>query len=385
MSMYRFGYVFGKFSIALLLGCLFLGQANAGQTVTITDLAGRSVEINVPVEKLILGEGRYLPSLAILDRKDPTQRVVGMMGEFEKYDPASYGQYSRRYPRLDNIPRIGGSNSSSFSLEQALSVAPDVAFFGLSSGHGPNDKDKQLLATLEAAGVPVVILDFRIDPLVNTPKSIEILGKLLGRENEAEEFLAFYREQLDLVTDALPNEFIRPTVFMESRVGLGAECCEAIGERMMGRFIDAAGGRNVFGEMILGTHGSVSREYLLLNEPEVYIGTAIGSTMTEERFPQFIQLGANTNKDRAEKSLMASLSRPELRELEAVKQGKAYAIWHHFYNSPMNVVAVQVMAKWLHPDRFRFLAPEETLGTYFDRFQPVPLDGVYWAASVQGK
>ncbi|KKJ75620.1 hypothetical protein WH95_17460 [Kiloniella litopenaei] len=368
-----------KIAIALWVGCLFFGQANAEQTVTITDLAGRSVEVSVPVKKLILGEGRYLPSLAILDRDDPTQRVVGMMGEFEKYDPASYEQYRHRYPALDDIPRIGASNASSFSLEQALSVSPDVAIFGLSSGHGPNDNDKQLLATLEAAGVPVVILDFRIDPLVNTPRSIEILGELLGRKKEADEFLSFYREQLNRVTSVLPEKSSGPTVFMESRVGLAADCCEAIGARMMGRFITAAGGRNAFGDMIPGTHGSVSREYLLLNEPDVYIGTAIGSVETEERFPQFIQLGARTLKGNAEESLQAALSRPELRELKAVKQGRAYAIWHHFYNSPMNVVAVQVIAKWLHPQSFKSLNPEETLRTYFDRFQPVPLNGVYWA------
>ena len=35
------------------------------------------------------------------------------------------------------------------------------------------------------------------------------------------------------------------------------------------------------------------------------------------------------------------------------------------------------MAKWLHPERFPDLDPEETLKTLFRRFQPYPLSGTY--------
>ena len=54
------------------------------------------------------------------------------------------------------------------------------------------------------------------------------------------------------------------------------------------------------------------------------------------------------------------------------------AIWHHFYNTPMNVVAVQALARWLHPEELSELDPEQTLETFYREFQPVPLDGRYW-------
>ncbi len=53
-----------------------------------------------------------------------------------------------------------------------------------------------------------------------------------------------------------------------------------------------------------------------------------------------------------------------------VKKGHAYAIWHLFYNSPFNVVAVQVMAKWLHPGLFADVDPRHTLQEIYRRFQP---------------
>ncbi|MBO6838753.1 MAG: Fe3+-hydroxamate ABC transporter substrate-binding protein, partial [Alphaproteobacteria bacterium] len=58
-------------------------SAQAKDLVTVTDLAGRTVEVAVPVQRIVLGEGRFLPSLGILDREDPTARIVGMMGDFE--------------------------------------------------------------------------------------------------------------------------------------------------------------------------------------------------------------------------------------------------------------------------------------------------------------
>jgi iron complex transport system substrate-binding protein len=57
-----------------------------------------------------------------------------------------------------------------------------------------------------------------------------------------------------------------------------------------------------------------------------------------------------------------------------------HGIWHHFYTSPFNVVAVQAMAKWLHPALFADLDPRATLQMLYQRFQPVPLDGVYWVS-----
>ena len=67
-------------------------------------------------------------------------------------------------------------------------------------------------------------------------------------------------------------------------------------------------------------------------------------------------------------------------QLQAVHEGRAYALWHHFYNSPFNVAAVQVLAKWLHPTLFADIDPRATLQTLYQRFQPIPLEGTYWTA-----
>lgn len=367
-----------KLAFTPLLFTVSLAHAD---DITVTDLAGRTVTLSAPVNTMVLGEGRFLPSIAILDRDDPTKRIVGMMGEFKKLDPSTYAQYAQSFPQIENIPLIGSSGGATFNIETSLSARPDVAIFGVSSGHGPNDRSKTVLDQFASAGIPVLFVDFRIDPLVNTPKSLRLLGQIMGREAEAEEFLGFYDKELSKVADRVANVTKKPTVFMESRVGLRPACCEAIGNAMMGRFIEWAGGTNAYGEQIPGTHGMINREHLLVHQPDVYIGTAIGSEERMKTSPQFLALGAGTSKVAARQSLQHALARNELKSLTAVQQGQAFAIWHHFYNTPMNVAAVQVIAKWLHPDLFADLNPEETLKTYFEKFQPVPLDGTYWISA----
>ena len=146
----------------------------------------------------------------------------------------------------------------------------------------------------------------------------------------------------------------------------------------MGRFIDWAGGSNIVAEKIPGTHGMVNAEYLLSEQPDIYIATAIGNYTSKSGDPGRVILGAGVPAGVAAASLAAVTARPVVSDLQAVKSGNAYAIWHHFYNTPMHVAAVQAMAKWMHPALFADLDPRATLSEYFDRFQPMPLDGVYW-------
>ena len=85
-----------KHCMAVLAGLIALATqgALAKDQVTVTDIAGRTVTVHVPVERMILGEGRFLPSLAILNREDPVRRVAGMMADFRRFDPAPSAQYS---------------------------------------------------------------------------------------------------------------------------------------------------------------------------------------------------------------------------------------------------------------------------------------------------
>lgn len=366
-----------KTLLSALAVLLPLASATAADRVEVIDLAGRRVSVPAKVERVILGEGRYVPVLAILDRDDPTKRVVGQMGDFQLLDPGTFAQYREHFPKLAEIPPVGRVSADSFSVAQAIALEPDVAIFGL-EGHGPSPKAVETIAQLEAAGIAVVFIDFRRDPLKNTPRSVALLGTVLGRDAEAAAFTAFYEAELKRVTDRVASLAVRPSVFLESRVGLTDQCCETMVNGMMGRFVDEAGGRNAAAGLVPGETGTVNVEHLLTREPDVYIGTATGALATMDKTPNRIVLGAGVTPELARSSLERTTRRTGIADLAAVREKRAFAVWHHFYNSPFNVAAVQAFAAWLHPQVFADIDPQVTLRTLYARFQPVPLNGTYW-------
>ena len=152
-----------------------------------------------------------------------------------------------------------------------------------------------------------------------------------------------------------------------------------MGNQMIGKFVEMAGGQNIFADRIPGVISQISVEQLLVDQPDIYVATAIGgATMTDEQNVGRIILGTYADAETSRASLAKNMERTGLPQLDAVKNGKVYAAWHHFYNTPMNVTLLQAMAKWFHPDQFSDLDPDAPLAEFFDRFQPVALDGVYW-------
>ncbi|WP_036298890.1 ABC transporter substrate-binding protein [Methylophilus sp. OH31] len=369
-----------KLHMLILLMAGLTGTTVQAASASVTDLAGRTIALPVKNERILLGEARLIPALAVLERTHLGHRIVGMPRDFEQLDPRGFAQYAQRFPELRSVAHTGRTTAESFSVEMAISLKPDIAIFGL-EGHGPTPENKEVIAQLVKAGITVVFVDFRKEPLLNTAHSMEVLGQVLQREKEAQAFSSEYTRQLALVTQRLATlKTPGPSVFLENRVGLSDECCATMSNGLMGILLKAAGGRNIASEMVPGEFGTLSLEYLLSHPPDVYIGTAIGAPETVAQMPMRIVLGAGVDEKTAADSLKRALQRKGIATLPAVRQGEAHAIWHHFYASPFNVVAVQVFAKWLHPQLFADLDPKHTLSMFYQRFQPVPLEGEYWTS-----
>ncbi|MBB4955461.1 ABC-type Fe3+-hydroxamate transport system substrate-binding protein [Agrobacterium vitis] len=98
--------VYGVVTAAALSLSLFTGMANAGEKVKIKDITGREVEVNVPVERVILGEGRQLYFTAALDTDQPFKRIVGWRDDFQKADLDGYNIYLKNSPKWAKSPPL---------------------------------------------------------------------------------------------------------------------------------------------------------------------------------------------------------------------------------------------------------------------------------------
>lgn len=363
-----------RWGIQLLAAATLMGSISSW-AATVTDIAGRSVEVPAKVDRILLGEGRLFYAVSLLEGKKPFDRIVGWQGDFRKLDPQTYSVYQAKFPEIDKIPLIGNTTADSVSPEKVLTLNPDVAIFGL-SGHGPG-RDSQLVKQLEKAGVPVVFVDFRTSPLKNTLPSMRLLGKVLHREQQAENYINFYQDNVRLVTDVtskIPDNQ-KPSVFIELKAATSDDCCGTAGNGNMGDFIDLAGGNNIAKGLLPGALGQINLEKVLSANPDVYI--ASGAKAPDAKDPG-IKLGAKVSEQQARDSLNSAMQRTGISTLKAVQDGNSHAIWHSYYNSPYNVLAVQAFAKWIYPEKFASLDPKKTMDSMYQQFLAVDPSGTYW-------
>ncbi|MBP0444456.1 ABC transporter substrate-binding protein [Roseomonas sp. SSH11] len=368
-SLLRLGAVLPTFSP------LRPARAQSPGPIRLRDMAGRDVTLAGPARRLLLGEGRLISTIALLERDDPTRVVAGWMGEFRRLDPQGYAQLTTRFPSAERIPVVGASSADSFSIESALTARPDLVILGL-DGHGPG-QGSEAVAQFTRAGVPVIFIDFRQDPLNNTLPSIELIGKALGRDREAAEYVAFARERADRIRTRLEEARpARPPVLMELRAGGNRECCGSPGKGNLGGLIELAGGVNIGADIIPGALGPLNLEYVVSRDPAVYIATGgAGGEGTQPR------VGPGVTPEEARAALARTVSRAGISGLSGVKSGRAHALWHSFYDSPFNLLALEAMAGWIHPALFRDVDPAATMAEMNRRFLArLPLEGTYWAS-----
>jgi len=362
----------------LALTALLPLPSKAADTVTVTDITGRQVQVKVPVEKVILGEGRQMYFVAALDTDAPFKRVVGWRDDLEKADLDGYRDYLAKYPQIAKIPTFGGFKEGTFDVEQAVSLKPDVILLNVEAKTATDDA--KLIEKLAKINIPVVFVDFREKPFENTDPSMRLIGKLFGKEARAEEFIAFRKSQIDLVTERLAKANpARPVVMMERAGGYSDDCCMSFGNENFGKFVEVAGGQNLAAKIIPGTFGVVNPEQIIAANPDHVIVT--GSNW-ELYVPggAWVGVGSGADKAKARQKLANLMKRPAYTGVKAVRDNQVHAIWHQFYNSPYQFVAIQAMAKWLHPDLFKDVDPEATMKTLYERFLPVPYKTGYWVS-----
>jgi iron complex transport system substrate-binding protein len=366
------------FCAAVALIGLLPGRSDAADKITITDITGRQVQVKAPVEKVILGEGRQMYFVAALDTDQPFKRVVVWRDDLQKADLDGYKDYLAKYPEIDKIPTFGGFKEGTFDVEQAVSLKPDAIILNVEAKTATDDA--KLIEKLAKIDIPVVFVDFREKPFENTDASMRIIGKLFGKEARAEEFIAFRKAQIDLVTERLAKANpARPLVMMERAGGYSDDCCMSFGNENFGKFVEVAGGQNLAAKIIPGTFGVVNPEQIIASNPDHVIVT--GSNW-ELYVPggAWVGVGSGADKAKAREKLAALMKRPAYTGVKAVKDGKVHAVWHQFYNSPYQFIAIQTMAKWLHPDLFKDVDPEATMKTLYERFLPVPYKTGYWVS-----
>jgi iron complex transport system substrate-binding protein len=345
---------------------------------TVTDLLGRKVKVRLPVRRVILGEGRQLYLVAALDTENPIERIVGWRKDLIQSDPDTYGAYLRKFPDIARIPTFGGFEDGTFDIEQAISQRPDVIILNIEARHAT--EDARYIEKLDALGIPVVYVDFRNNPMQNTEPTMRLFGQLFGKQARAEAFIDFRNQQIRRVTDVIEAQHpARPNVFIERIGGYTDDCCLSFGNENFGLFVEMAGGNNIAKHIIPTTFGQLNPEQVIVANPDHVVVT---SANWEAFAPggRWVGVGPGADMTQAIHKLTWYTQRPAYAGIKAQDDQAFHAIWHQFYNSPYQFVAIQQLAKWFHPTLFADLDPDASFRELHERFLAVPYEPGYFVS-----
>ena len=374
------------FALTLAATVTFLTPATSAQAeaLTLTDIAGRQVTLDERPDKIILGEGRMMYSIAAISDGNPFEKIVGWKDDLVLYDPDAFRKFEAVFPaETARLINFGNPYAGDFSIEGVLEADADLVL--LDSGNLFKAEETGLIEKLDKAGVPVVFVDFRRNATENTEPSLLIQGRIQGEAAGAAKFNDFYIAEMRKVTnivDTIPAEE-RPLVVVENAAGWQPDfCCWSFGPYNYGRFVELAGGVNYASTLANAYSVTLSMEGVLEADPDHVIGT--GANWAEAK-PEVTSTLLGYEGDAAvnAEKITALAARPGFDELRAVKEGNYHSIYHQFYNSPYHFVAVQQIAKWLYPDDFEDLDPQDTFNRLHTEFMPFEASGQFWLSADQ--
>jgi iron complex transport system substrate-binding protein len=364
----RKGLVFLILICGLLAGGIALSPARAVAQIVVHDLKGREVSLAKPARRLVVDDGRMILALSFLT-SDPVGLIAAWPHDVDRLGRELYASYRQKFPQIDSLPK-STSNAQDMVVEHILAARPDAVILSLYSHPA-----QQQLQQLENAGIPVIFLDFVTDPLANTDRSLEVLGKVTGTEDHARRVIALREQHRSMIAQRIASGAgkTKPVIFLEAHASTQEACCNSPGSAGVGKFIDLIGARNI-GDVLKGKpFGQLSLEYIIAAKPDVYIAT--GGEYMQSRGGLLV--GPSFDPGQTRGSLGELVGRSGFSVLPAVQHGAVHGLSQQLFNSPLDILTLELLAKWGHPALFQDLDVNETKRA-LNELMAVPLSGSYW-------
>jgi iron complex transport system substrate-binding protein len=307
------------------------------EKVVIIDSAGRYVEINKPVKKVVVLDSDAATAVILLNATD----VVVGVGDVVAQRPELYGE-------LSNRTNVGKWSSPDY--EKIIELKPELV---LSYVKWPGSEAEE---KLEPLGVKVVRLDFYIPQTM--ARELKTLGMILGREAEANTICQWIDNLSNLINDRLKD------LKEENKVRTYLEQYSAwtVGGPGSGQYdLAIRAGLKPVGEFTTA-YPKVTAEWVIDQNPDMVMKMITGSPLT-----------LNITNYESVKNDIASRLGPT----KAVRSGKIIILPGELAYKPSFPIAVLCVAKFAYPERFSDVDPEVYLRQYL-AFRRLELKGVWW-------
>ncbi len=355
---------------ALIGGALLLpipAFSDTIDTITVTDAIGRTVEVPQQAERILLGF--YFEDTFAVGGPDVYDRVVGISKDaWAGWRSLQWAKYAEVVPRITEIADVGEVDAGSFSLEAALATQPDVAILAA----WQFDTLGETVDRLEAAGVPVVVLDYNAQDVDKHVASTLALGAILGENERAQTLAENYANAYSDVLARVAKATETPAVYVE----LGNKGADGIGNSygntMWGKLIASAGGNNI-AEGQVAKWGQLSPEYVLAQNPDFVFLAGSGWASRDNA----IVMGPGVDTKLTFARMQPYMMRAGWSDMNAAKNGEIHGLYHGGARTLYDFAFFQYLAKTLHPELFKDVDPQANLDEFFEEYMPISFSGTY--------
>jgi iron complex transport system substrate-binding protein len=354
---------------------LAASPVRGGSPFSFIDVAGRTVTLPRRPFRIVLLEARDIVTMSML-HPDPASLVAGW-GAVDRIDS---DHLRRRFENGRRIPIVGTSAPGSISLEGLIGLAPDLVV--ANSYTASLNAADPFVDRLQGAGIPVAFSDTSSNarpdlqdggPLDKLSKQLRMWGEVLDASERARALARFVESRVSRVRQRVEASTPVAT-YLEVQSTLG-DCCWSAGRNLWGELLQFAGGRTLDG-VDAPWFQKLQLEYLMSARQDVYIAT--GGGWSSGGRPG---VGPRLDANEAREALRRLTQRTGFDALDSVRSGRVHAIWTGLITiAPLNVLFVEIVAKWLHPDLTRDIDPFKTLADLNQRFFHEPLEGPLWVS-----
>lgn len=337
--------------------------------ITLTDTMGRTVEVPEDPQRILLGF--YFEDFMAVAGPEAYDRVVAISKDtWAGWRTLQWQTYAAAIPRLGELADVGEVDAGTFSLEAAIAAQPDVAVLAAWQYKTLGD----VADRMEAAGIPIVVLDYNAQTVEMHVKSTQLLGQLMGAEERAQTLADEYAAAVAEVEARLATlpEGPAPKVYVElARKGKDTVDNSYSGTQW-GSVIDQLKASNIANGQI-SNWGKLSPEYVLAQNPQVVMLAGSGWAGRD----QAVVMGPGVDSALTHERMQAYLGRPGWDGLDAVKEGKIIGIYHGGNRTLYDYAFLQFLAKAIYPEQFADVDPQATLNRFFATYMPVAFEGTY--------
>lgn len=343
--------------------------------ISFTDLDGKHYEFDKPFNKALLnwtGAGGAFVTMSGLFGKDLPNHI----GATDTGRADMWAQYCKDLPELKNVTTVGDMRKDDFDIEKALTCGADVCIvpIGMKPSIGESIQPK-----LEQAGIPVIYIDYHSETLENHTLSTQIIGKLFGKEAEAQKMVDFYANKLNALytrTDKILKDHNgeRPSVYIE----VGSAGASGYGNSqdngyMWGAMIYSVGGTSIADGIISGAAKIDAEKILAANPDKIILAGSYWPTV-----PDSLLVGFDVDEATTRARLEGYLDRPGWRDLDAVKNKEVYVIHHGVAREIFDICSLEAIAKDIWPNELSDLNPVATMEEFFSTFTPFTCNGTWF-------